>query len=76
MGGTTIGIGAGRYVDEQVPVITDVVCLGGEGEGDCLSKRYADLDTVIRDAVEAYVDDVESGQFPARENTYEPIDEE
>lgn len=70
----TIGIGAGRYVDGQVLVISDVLGLGGEGYS--LSKQYADLDSVIEEAVAEYVDDVESGRFPARENTYEPIDDQ
>ncbi|WP_265108737.1 3-methyl-2-oxobutanoate hydroxymethyltransferase [Halosolutus halophilus] len=70
----TIGIGAGRYVDGQVLVITDVLGLGGEGYS--LSKQYADLDSVIREAVESYVADVESGTFPTSENAYEPIDAE
>ncbi|WP_114576879.1 3-methyl-2-oxobutanoate hydroxymethyltransferase [Saliphagus sp. LR7] len=70
----TIGIGAGRHVDGQVLVITDVLGLGGEGYS--LSKQYADLDGIIEDAVADYVEDVESGRFPARENTYEPIDEQ
>lgn len=69
----TIGIGAGRYVSGQVLVITDMLGLGGESFK--LSKQYADLDSTIRNAVEAYVSDVENGEFPARENTYDPIDE-
>jgi 3-methyl-2-oxobutanoate hydroxymethyltransferase len=70
----TIGIGAGRYVDGQVLVTNDV--LGLSGESFRLSKQYADLDATIRDAVERYVDDVESGSFPARENVFDPVDEE
>jgi len=70
----TIGIGAGRHVDGQVLVSTDMLGLGGESFK--LSKQYADLDTVIGDAVESYVSEVESGEFPAEENVYDPLDEE
>jgi 3-methyl-2-oxobutanoate hydroxymethyltransferase len=69
----TIGIGAGRYTDGQVPVITGL--LGLNPSGNRLSKQYADLDSVIHSAVQDYVDDVENGTFPARENAYEPVDE-
>lgn len=70
----TIGIGAGRYVSGQVLVITDVLGLGAETFR--LSKQYADLDTAIRTAVETYVDEVSEGEFPGRENIYDPVDEE
>lgn len=69
----TIGIGAGRYVDGQVLVLNDVI--GLDPAGFKLSKQYADVDSVIRDAVESYVQDVESGEFPTSENAYEPVDE-
>jgi 3-methyl-2-oxobutanoate hydroxymethyltransferase len=69
----TIGIGAGRYTDGQVLVTTDL--LGLNPAEFKLSKQYADLDSVIHNAVQDYVDDVENGAFPARENTYEPVDE-
>lgn len=70
----TIGIGAGRYTDGQVQVVNDVI--GLDDEDFKLSKQYADVDAVIRDAVEQYVSEVESGEFPGRENAYEPVDEE
>jgi 3-methyl-2-oxobutanoate hydroxymethyltransferase len=69
----TIGIGAGRHVDGQVLVITDL--LGLSGEAFSLSKQYADLDSTIHDAVSAYVEEVENREFPAEENVYDPLDE-
>lgn len=69
----TIGIGAGRHVDGQVLVITDL--LGLDGEQYRLSKQYANVGKTIRDAVESYVTEVEDGTFPASENVYDPIDE-
>ena len=70
----TIGIGAGRYVDGQVLVITDV--LGLSKESYHLSKQYADLNSIISDAVESYVDEVQNGVFPAVENAFDPIDKD
>lgn len=70
----TIGIGAGRHVDGQVLVTADVLGLGGESYR--LSKQYADLDATIRDAVETYVREVREGTFPARENAFDPLDED
>ena len=69
----TIGIGAGRHVDGQVLVITDLLGLGGESF--TLSKQYADLDSTVRNAVESYVSEVEHGDFPAEENVYDPTEE-
>jgi 3-methyl-2-oxobutanoate hydroxymethyltransferase len=71
VGVPTIGIGAGRYVDGQVLVITDV--LGLSEESYKLSKQYADLNTVVQDAVESYVDDVQAGDFPSSENVFDAI---
>jgi 3-methyl-2-oxobutanoate hydroxymethyltransferase len=69
----TIGIGSGRYVDGQVLVVSDVLGLGAEPYS--LSKQYADLDSAIRSAVEQYVAEVESGEFPTAENAFDPIEE-
>lgn len=70
----TIGIGAGRHVDGQVLVITDLLGLGAESFK--LSKEYASLDSIISDAVGEYVSEVENGEFPAEENVYDPIDDQ
>lgn len=69
----TIGIGAGRYVDGQVLVITDMLGLGGESFK--LSKQYADLDSTIYTAVETYVTEVLDGEFPAEDNVYDPLED-
>lgn len=68
----TIGIGAGRDVDGQVLVITDV--LGLSTEEYSLSKRYADLDEIIEGAVTDFVADVRGGAFPGEEHVYDPVD--
>ncbi|QCS44479.1 3-methyl-2-oxobutanoate hydroxymethyltransferase [Natrinema versiforme] len=70
----TIGIGAGRCVNGQVLVITDV--LGLSDESYTLSKQYADLNSVIQGAVESYVDDVQSEVFPSSKNVFDAIDED
>ncbi|PSP91191.1 3-methyl-2-oxobutanoate hydroxymethyltransferase [Halobacteriales archaeon QS_4_66_20] len=70
----TIGIGAGRHVDGQVLVITDM--LGLSEHSPSLAREYVDLDDAISSAVEQFVTEVETGEFPTREHTYDPIDEE
>ncbi|MFT4944844.1 MAG: 3-methyl-2-oxobutanoate hydroxymethyltransferase [Halovenus sp.] len=69
----TIGIGAGRHVDGQVLVTNDLLGLGGEAFK--LSKQYADVDSVVQEAVGEYVEEVENGEFPAEENVFDPVEE-
>jgi 3-methyl-2-oxobutanoate hydroxymethyltransferase len=64
----TIGIGAGPGCDAQVLVIHDL--LGITEKPPKLAKRYADLRTVMTDAVRGFVDDVEAGAFPDEEHSY------
>jgi 3-methyl-2-oxobutanoate hydroxymethyltransferase len=64
----TIGIGAGNETDAQVLVINDL--LGINETVPKLAKKYADLRTVIAEAVGAFVDDVEAGTFPDEEHSY------
>ena len=40
------------------------------GPGPKFLKRYADLRTVLTDAVTAYTDDVREGRYPAAEHGY------
>lgn len=70
----TIGIGAGRYVDGQVLVINDVIGLGAAEY--TLAKPYASVGDTIERAVTEYVEDVKTGQFPAEEHVFDPLDEE
>jgi 3-methyl-2-oxobutanoate hydroxymethyltransferase len=71
----TIGIGAGPACDGQVLVYHDLLGLT-EGHLPRFVKRYANLSREIRDALEAYVDDVRAGRFPEEQHTYEMPAEE
>jgi 3-methyl-2-oxobutanoate hydroxymethyltransferase len=71
----TIGIGAGPACDGQVLVYHDLLGLT-EGHTARFVKRYADLATVIREALAAFVTDVRSGAYPEERHTYGmPADE-
>ncbi len=65
----TIGIGAGASCSGQVLVWHDVLGLS-EGHAPRFVKRYAELATVIRSALEAYAADVRSGAYPDAAHTY------
>ena len=66
----TIGIGAGNGCDAQVNVWQDLVGLAPAPSAKFV-KRYAEVGTVIGDAVKAWSADVVAGSYPAPENTYE-----
>ena len=71
----TIGIGAGPHCDGQVLVYHDLLGLT-EGHTARFVKRYADLATVIREALAAFVLDIRSGAYPEERHTYGmPADE-
>jgi 3-methyl-2-oxobutanoate hydroxymethyltransferase len=59
----TIGIGAGTGCDGQVQVFHDLLGLGGDFVPRH-AKRYADLGSIIREAVSSYADEVRDGEFP------------
>ena len=65
----TIGIGAGPDCDGQVLVWHDLLGLSDRRPARFV-KRYADVGSEIRRALEAYAEDVRSGDFPAPEHTY------
>jgi 3-methyl-2-oxobutanoate hydroxymethyltransferase len=71
----TIGIGAGAACDGQVLVYHDLLGLT-EGHLPRFVKRYANLSREIRDALEAYVRDVRTGQFPEEQHSYPMAAEE
>jgi 3-methyl-2-oxobutanoate hydroxymethyltransferase len=71
----TIGIGAGAGCDGQVLVYHDLLGLY-EGRAPRFVKRYAELATTIRAALESYADDVREGRFPEEQHTYAIPDEE
>ena len=66
----TIGIGAGPYCDGQVLVLHDLLGFF-DGFAPKFAKPYADLNTVIVEAVERFRADVEAGAFPDRDHSYE-----
>ena len=64
-----IGIGAGGGVDGQVLVMHDMLGIN-KGFSPRFLRRYADLDSVITDAVQHYIEDVKSGDFPNKNEQY------
>lgn len=64
----TIGIGAGHDTDAQVLVINDL--LGINETVPTLAKKYADLRTVMTEAVTAFVRDVADGTYPDDDHSY------
>ncbi len=64
-----IGIGAGSDVDGQVLVLHDMLGMTHEFNPRFL-RRYLNLYKDINDAVENYVKDVKSGNFPNEEEQY------
>ena len=71
----TIGIGAGPDCDGQVLVWHDLLGLY-EGKAPRFVKRYADLATEARRAIETYATEVRERRFPDERHTYAIPDEE
>jgi 3-methyl-2-oxobutanoate hydroxymethyltransferase len=69
VGAPTIGIGAGRYCDGQVLVTNDMLGLDMDFKPKFV-KRYAELYTVVRDAVAKFKGEVLAGTYPDDEHTY------
>ena len=64
-----IGIGAGGGVDGQVLVMHDMLGIN-KGFSPKFLRRYADLSTVINEAVSHYIADVKSSDFPNTQEQY------
>lgn len=64
-----IGIGAGGGVDGQVLVMHDMLGINQDFSPRFL-RRYADLNTVITDAVQAYIGDIKTRDFPNEKEQY------
>jgi 3-methyl-2-oxobutanoate hydroxymethyltransferase len=66
----TIGVGAGPHVDGQLLVWTDWAGLT-TGRIPKFVRQYADLSSVLTEAVTAYRNDVSAGIYPAPEHEYD-----
>ena len=64
-----IGIGAGGAVDGQVLVVADMLGMT-KGFSPRFLRRYADLHTIMTDAIGHYVADVKSCDFPNETEQY------
>jgi 3-methyl-2-oxobutanoate hydroxymethyltransferase len=69
VGAPTIGIGAGKHCDGQVLVINDMLGLDPTFSPKYV-KRYANLNRIIKQAVEDFRQDVKAGEYPDDEHTY------
>jgi 3-methyl-2-oxobutanoate hydroxymethyltransferase len=65
----TIGIGASPSCDGQILVTDDMLGLSGNRVPKFV-KRYADLDTIMRNAVQQYADEVRGGKFPEAQHCF------
>ena len=65
----TIGIGAGSGVDGQVLVVHDMFGITNDVSPRFL-RRYADLNSIMSNAISNYVSDVKSQDFPNEKEQY------
>lgn len=65
----TLGIGGGQHCDGQVLVTHDLLGITKDFHPRFL-RRYADLFSTITDAVQSYIKDVRSGDFPSEKEQY------
>ncbi len=65
----TIGIGAGSHCDGQILVINDMLGLNQDFSPKFV-KKYADIGSIMRSAVNQYIEEIQSGVFPSEEHSY------
>jgi 3-methyl-2-oxobutanoate hydroxymethyltransferase len=66
----TIGIGAGVNCDGQVLVVNDMLGLKDAEFKPKFLRQYADLATIISDAVGRYIEDVRAGKYPSKDESF------
>jgi 3-methyl-2-oxobutanoate hydroxymethyltransferase len=66
----TIGIGAGPHCDGQVLVVQDMLGLYGDLRPKFV-KRYAEVGSQVREAVQAYCREVREGRFPDSSHSFQ-----
>lgn len=66
----TIGIGAGAHCDGQVLVLYDLLGLDDRFNPRFL-RKYADLSSSVRAAVQAFGAEVREGKYPGKEHSFE-----
>ena len=69
----TIGIGAGKVCDGQILVYQDMLGMFSDFVPKFV-KQYANIGSVMREAISSYVQEVKDGSFPEEKHTYK-IDE-
>jgi len=70
-----IGIGAGPDCDGQVLVVNDMLGIKA-GYSPKFVKKFADLDTVMRNAARTFKEEVEQTIFPSKDHSFSMPDEE
>lgn len=70
----TIGIGAGAGCDGQILVYQDMLGMFSDYVPKFV-KRFADVGSVMKEAFQAYDDEVRAGSYPAQEHTFQISDD-
>ena len=70
----TIGIGAGNGCDGQVLVYQDMLGMFSDFTPKFV-KRYANIGEVMKEAFQKYMEEIQSGAFPAEEHSYKIDDD-